>query len=51
MHLTRALGGLITVAAVAGYAVGVYAAYPGRALTLTGMMVGITLVAIGGEVE
>lgn len=51
MHPARALGGLVTVAAVVGYAVGVSAAYPGRAFTLTALMIGITLVAVGGEVE
>lgn len=32
-----------------GYAVGVVAAYPGRSFAVTGVMVGIALVAVGGR--
>ena len=39
--------GLILLGVV-GYAVGVVAAYPGRAFSVTGVMVGIALIAIGG---
>lgn len=42
-----ALGVAVTLSSVAGYAVGVVANYPGRSFTVTGVMVGITLVAIG----
>lgn len=33
--------------AAAGYAVGVLAPYPGRSITLTGVIVGLTLWAVG----
>jgi hypothetical protein len=39
-----ALAGLSTV----GYVVGATAPYPGRSLSLTGLMVGLTLAAVGG---
>lgn len=41
-------GGLIALSLI-GYAVGVVAAYPGRAFSVTGLMVGLTLLAIGSE--
>ncbi|MEF8791145.1 MAG: hypothetical protein V5A61_13560 [Haloarculaceae archaeon] len=31
-----------------GYAAGVVAAYPGRAFAVTGVMVGLALLAVGG---
>lgn len=37
----------LTSASVLGYVAGVVAPYPGRAFTVTGLMVGITLLAIG----
>lgn len=40
-------GTAITVVGVAGYAVGTAVAYPGRAFSLTAVMVGLTLVAVG----
>ncbi|SEG22640.1 hypothetical protein [Halobellus limi] len=54
MRRTRAVGILLTALAVAGYAIGVAAPYPGRSASLVGLMVGVTLYAIGyeeGEVE
>jgi len=47
MDRVRAFGVAMTFAALLGYAVGVYAQYPGRGLTLTGLMVGLTLWAVG----
>lgn len=53
MNRTLIAGLLLTVASVAGYALGVAGdvglvdPYPGRAFTVTGMMVGITLLAVG----
>lgn len=47
MDRIRVLGAATTFAALVGYAVGVYAPYPGRGLTITGLMVGITLWAAG----
>jgi len=49
MDRVRAVGIALVVAAVAGYLVGIRHAYPGRALSVTGVMVGLTLVAVGGE--
>lgn len=42
-----AAGVAVTLLSVAGYVVGVLAPYPGRAISVTGFMVGVTLVAIG----
>ena len=47
MDRVRATGALLTLAALVGYAVGVTTTYPGRGLTLTGLMVGLTLWAVG----
>jgi len=38
-----------TVVGVCGYVAGVLVAYPGRAFSLTAIMVGITLAAIGDQ--
>ena len=38
----------LTVAGLAGYALGVAGAYPGRAFAVTAVMVGVTLVAVQG---
>jgi hypothetical protein len=43
-----AAGVALVVLGSLGYAVGVVAAYPGRSLAVTGVMVGIALLAIGG---
>lgn len=40
-------GAGLLVLGTLGYAVGVVAAYPGRAFAVTGVMVGIALLAIG----
>lgn len=40
--------GLFTVGLV-GYVVGVYVAYPGRAFSITAIVVGIALVAIASQ--
>lgn len=42
-----ALGAALSVAGVSGYALGIWVAYPGRSFSVTALMVGITLVAIG----
>lgn len=47
MDSVRAGGGLLTVLGVAGYALGLVAPYPGRAFSLTAVMVGVTLAATG----
>jgi hypothetical protein len=46
MNRVLAAGVVLTAAGIAGYAAGVMAAYPGRAFSVTAIMVGITLVAI-----
>lgn len=46
MHWLRAVGVAATVGGLAGYAVGVAVPYPGRAFSITALMVGITLVSI-----
>lgn len=49
MRSTRRIGiGLATVS-VLGYAIGVVAPYPGRSVSIVGLMVGVTLYAIGRE--
>ncbi len=47
--MDRALlaGIAVTGLGLAGYAVGVAEPYPGRAFSVTGVMVGLTLVAVG----
>jgi hypothetical protein len=47
MDRTFTVGAGLTVVGVCGYAGGVFVAYPGRAFSLTAIMVGITLAAIG----
>jgi hypothetical protein len=42
-------GVALTVLGLLGYVVGVFAPYPGRAFSVTGVMVGLTLVAVGGD--
>lgn len=49
MHRVRTLGAVATGLAVLGYSVGVFVPYPGRAFSLTLGMVGVVLVAMGGE--
>ena len=38
----------LLVAGLLGYAAGIYVPYPGRAFSLTAIMVGIVLVVVGG---
>ncbi len=47
--MDRALlaGGAATGLGLAGYVIGVAEPYPGRALSIAGVMVGLTLVAVG----
>ena len=48
MNRVRAVGLGLTGLAVVGYVLGVEAPYPGRALSVTGLMVGIALIAMSG---
>lgn len=47
MNRELALGTVLTGVGVVGYAVGTLVSYPGRAFTVTAVMVGITLLVIG----
>lgn len=47
MDRVRIAGGALIGAALIGYVLGVLAPYPGRALTVPGIMVGMTLLALG----
>ena len=47
MDRVRVSGLALMGLSLAGYAVGVVAPYPGREASLAGVMVGLTLVAIG----
>jgi hypothetical protein len=49
MQRLQALGIALSALGLVGYLAGVVAAYPGRAFSITGVMVGITLFAMGGE--
>lgn len=51
MHRTRVLGATLTTLGVAGYVAGIATPYPGRAFSVTAVIVGLTLVAIGGGVS
>jgi len=51
MNRTRVAAAALTLLALAGYAAGTVASYPGRAFTVTGVMVGITLLAVSGGGE
>jgi hypothetical protein len=48
MRALRVFGLGLTALSVAGYVAGVWIAYPGRAFSVAGVMVGVTLLAIGG---
>lgn len=49
MNRIRVVGLALSAGGLVGYVLGVLAPYPGRGFTLTAVMVGITLVAIGGD--
>lgn len=51
MHRTRAIGLGVLLLGILGYVAGVQAPYPGRAFSITAVMLGVTLAAIGGESE
>lgn len=48
MPNTRRVGIGLTALSALGYAIGVAAPYPGRAASIVGVMIGVTLYAIGG---
>lgn len=47
MNDALGLGLGLTAAGIVGYTVGVSAPYPGRAFSVTAVMIGITLTAVG----
>lgn len=47
MNTAIAAGGVLTLVGVAAYVLGVVVPYPGRAFSVTSVMVGVTLFAIG----
>jgi hypothetical protein len=47
MNVEQTSGAALTFFGAVGYVVGVVAPYPGRSLSLVGVMVGITLWAVG----
>ncbi|MFC7080366.1 hypothetical protein [Halorussus caseinilyticus] len=47
MDTALVAGGALTAAGLVGYVAGLTSPYPGRAFSVTGVMVGITLLAIG----
>jgi len=49
MNRIRAAGLALTLGGVAGYLAGVATPYPGRAFSVTAVMVGVTLAAIGTD--
>lgn len=48
MNHVKVAGAVLTVAGLVGYVVGVLAPYPGRGFSLAGVMVGLTLLSVGG---
>lgn len=48
MNQYTLLGGLCTVLSLGGYLLALVEPYPGKSLTVAGILVGLTLLAIGG---
>lgn len=51
MNPTSALGTVLLSVGLAGYGAGIAVDYPGRAFSITAVIVGIALVAIGPSME
>lgn len=49
MYRTRLAGVVLTLGGLAGYALGTATAYPGRAFSVTAVMLGVTLYAVGAS--
>lgn len=45
------LGAVVTAGGTAGYLAGILAPYPGRAFSVTALMVGVTLLAVGNAMR
>lgn len=48
MDSVRTTGTLLTLASLVGYVAGIAGQYPGRELSVAGVMAGVTLMAVGG---
>jgi hypothetical protein len=48
MRHVQTVGALLTVLGVVGYVLGILTPYPGRGFSVAGVMVGITLLSVGG---
>lgn len=51
MDLLRLAGSVLMVGGIIGYAAGVFVTYPGRAFSITAVMVGITVVALARRTD
>ena len=51
MHHVQAVGAFLFITGIVGYAIGVVTVYPGRAFSVAGVMVGITLFSVGGGIR
>lgn len=49
MARIRTAGAIVSMLALAAYAAGTAVSYPGRAFSLTVLMVGLTLLVVGGD--
>jgi hypothetical protein len=47
MNRSTLVGAGLSTAGIVGYAAGIYVAYPGRGFTITAVMIGIALLAMG----
>lgn len=48
MNRELVFGAVLTAGGLVGYVLGLFVAYPGRAFAVTAVMVGVTLLAVGG---
>ncbi|WP_267639319.1 hypothetical protein [Haloarchaeobius amylolyticus] len=49
MNRTFAAGTALTLLGLMGYGIGLAEPYPGRAFSVTGVMIGLTLAAVGSD--
>jgi len=47
MNIVSSIGVVLTIAGVAGYIAGITTPYPGRAFSVTAVMAGVTMMAVG----
>lgn len=48
MNRLNGLGFLLTLVALTGYVIALFEPYPARGLSITGVLIGITIVSLGG---